>query len=150
MSEIDRSSSRPCSVKKINKIDKKKGCTISLRSTINPSPSGSSFSERWWRAEEEEGRVEASSFRATRRFGFSFPRKDCIHSRKILRDDRKFFEGRKERRKEGRGGELAVRKLRYSLLRRSASRCKSFNKYSSSNISLFYLSFLSATPSTPR
>ena len=52
----------------------------------------------------------------------SFPRKDCI--RKILRDDRKFSNGRKEGRKEGRwreGRELAVRKLRYSLLRRGKS-----------------------------
>lgn len=37
-------------------------------------------------------------------------------------------------------GDSPLRKLRYSLLRRSAPRCKSFNKYSSSNISLFYLS----------
>lgn len=44
-------------------------------------------------------------------------------------------------------GDSPLRKLRYSLLRRSAPRCKSFNKYSSSNISLFYLSS-SDTPAT--
>lgn len=45
------------------------------------------------------------------------------------------------------GEDSPLRKLRYSLLRRSAPRCKSFNKYSSSNISLFYLSS-SDTPAT--
>ena len=114
-------------VEKINKTDRKKKkkicCTISLRSAINASPSTVfSFNEVMaGRGGRGEGRsISFSSHEEEIRL--SFPRKDCI--RKILRDDRKFSNGRKEGRKEGRwreGRELAVRKLRYSLLRRGKS-----------------------------
>ena len=107
--------------------------------------------------EERVGKEEAFPFRV-RRFVSLF-RRNSIPERlyslsenstarwqKISGRDRdREREWRRERRERG---SSPLRKLRYSLLRRSASRCKSFNKYSSSNISLFCLSSSAAPAST--